>query len=264
MDNITPSPKNTNLLKKTSRLKTRNTMKAFKFVIDGHKYSTTVNEIDGNHAEVTVNGTTFTVELEKDEPKVVAKKADPMKVVSAAQTGTQAGAAGVQVVKSPLPGSIIKVAVKVGDKVQPGDELLTMESMKMENSIKSEYAGTVKAIYAEPGKNVMQEDRLIEIETAAPAAAPKAEPAAPKATPAPAAKPAAPAAGLKVTSPLPGSVIKVFVKEGDEVKKGNTLLTLESMKMENAVLAEQDGVVKQVCVSTGQNVMQEDLLIVLG
>jgi len=140
----------------------------------------------------------------------------------------------------------------------------------MENSVKSEFAGVVKAIYAEPGKNVMQEDKLVEIATAAaPAAAPAAPKAeAPKAAPAPqpaAPKPAAaPAAGLKVTSPLPGSVIKVTVSEGQAVKKGETLLILESMKMENPVLAEQDGTVKQIAVSAGQNVMQDDLLMVLG
>ncbi len=92
------------------------------------------------------------------------------------------------------------------------------------------------------------------------AAAPKAAPAA-----APAAKAAAaPAGGFQVKSPLPGSVIKVVVSEGQAVKKGDTLLTLESMKMENVVAAECDGTVKQIAVSAGQNVMQDDLLIVLG
>lgn len=93
---------------------------------------------------------------------------------------------------------------------------------------------------------------------AAPAAAPKAAPAA-----APAAAPVA-ADGVKVKSPLPGSVIKVLVSEGQAVKKGDTLLTLESMKMENAIMAEQDGTVKQIVVAAGQNVMQDDVLVVLG
>ncbi len=248
-------------------------MKEFKFIIDGHKFSTTVNELEGNLAEVTVNGTTFKVEIEKEQPAAAAPRATAQKVVSAAQQAAAPGAGGVQVVKSPLPGSIVKVNIKVGDNVKVGDELLTMESMKMENSVKSEFAGVVKAIYAEPGKNVMQEDKLVEIATAAaPAAAPAAPVAtkaeAPKAAPAPqpaAPKPAAaPAAGLKVTSPLPGSVIKVTVSEGQAVKKGDTLLILESMKMENPVLAEQDGTVKQIAVSAGQNVMQDDLLMVLG
>ena len=96
---------------------------------------------------------------------------------------------------------------------------------------------------------------------AAPAPKPAAAPAAPKAETKPA---AAPAAGLQVKSPLPGSVIKVLVSEGQAVKKGDTLLTLESMKMENAIMAEADGTVKQIAVTPGQNVMQDDLLIVLG
>lgn len=249
-------------------------MKEFKFTIDGHKFSTTVNELGGDLAEVTVNGTTFKVQIEKEQPSAARPSAH--QIVSASQQPAAAPAAGgaLQVVKSPLPGSIVKVNVKVGDTVKVGDELLTMESMKMENSVKSEFAGVVKAVYAEPGKNVMQEDKLIEIAAAgAPAAAPQSVPApkaeAPKPAPAPQPAPApmpaaAPAAGLKVTSPLPGSVVKVQVSEGQAVKKGDTLLILESMKMENPVLAEQDGVVKQIAVSAGQNVMQDDLLIVLG
>ena len=106
---------------------------------------------------------------------------------------------------------------------------------------------------------------------AAPAAAPKAAPApapaaaAPKAAaPAPKAAPAAAAAGAQVKSPLPGSVVKVCVNEGQDVKKGDTLLILESMKMENPILAEQDGKVAQVAVAAGQTVMQDDLLVVLA
>ena len=100
------------------------------------------------------------------------------------------------------------------------------------------------------------------VETEKPVApAPKAAPAAaPKAAPAPA--PAA--AGAQVKSPLPGSVVKVCVNEGQDVKKGDTLLILESMKMENPILAEQDGKVAQVAVAAGQTVMQDDLLVVLA
>ena len=234
-------------------------MKEFKFVIDGHQFTTTVNELEGNMAEVTVNGTAFKVQIEKDQP--AAARPTAQQVVNAAQQAAPAAGGAAQVVKSPLPGSIVKVNVKVGDTVTVGDELLTMESMKMENSVKSEFAGVVKAVYAEPGMNVMQEDKLVEIASAAaPAAAP-----APAPQPAPAPKPAAaPVDGLKVTSPLPGSVVKVMVSEGQAVKKGDTLLILESMKMENPVLAEQDGIVKQIAVAAGQNVMQDDLLIVLG
>ena len=138
----------------------------------------------------------------------------------------------------------------------------------------AEYKCAVEEIEAGKTK-VTVNGKVYEVETEAPKAAPvAAKPAAaPAPTPKPAAAPAAPkaeakpaaapAAGLQVKSPLPGSVIKVLVSEGQAVKKGDTLLTLESMKMENAIMAEADGTVKQIAVTPGQNVMQDDLLIVL-
>ena len=241
-------------------------MKEFKFTIDGKQYNAAVNELEDNFAEVTINGKTYKVELEKEEAPAAAAVRRP------AAAATAAAPAGLMTVKSPLPGSIVKVLVKAGQAVKKGDVLLTMESMKMENNVTAEADGTVKAVYVEPGKTVMQDDKLLDLETAAVAAAPAAAPApkaeAPKAAPAPkAAVPKAadvPAGGFKVTSPLPGSIIKVLVSEGQDVKKGDTLLTLESMKMENAVMADRDGKVTKIAVTAGQNVMQDDLLVVLG
>ncbi len=78
----------------------------------------------------------------------------------------------------------------------------------------------------------------------------------------PAAAPAA-ASGLKVTCPLPGTVLSINVKEGDTVAAGQTLLVLEAMKMENNIDAERGGVVKQVLVQTGATVMEGDVLLVI-
>ena len=241
-------------------------MKEFKFTIDGKEYKTSVNEIEDNVAEVVVNGTAYTVKYEKEE-----QAAAPVhRSVASQATSAAPKASGTITVKSPLPGSIMKVLATPGKAVRKGDLLLTMESMKMENNIMAEADGTVKAVFVETGKNVMQDDKLLEIEVAAAAAAPKAEPApAPKAAPAPAAPKAAPkadipAGGFKVVSPLPGSVIKVLVNEGQDVRKGDTLLTLESMKMENAIMADRDGKVTKVIVSAGQTVMQDDVLVILG
>lgn len=255
-------------------------MKKFKFTIAGQPYDTTVNEIEPNVCEVTVNGTVFQVEIEKQEtvkkkPVVTPRPAATAtgSAVSASKPAAAPASAGTTVVKSPLPGSIVKVMVQAGQDIKKGDTLLTMESMKMENVIASEVTGKVKSVLVQPGQNVMQDDKLVEIEVAAAAApAPAAEtpkatpaPAAPKAEPAPAPAPkAAPAGGTKITSPLPGSVIKVLVSEGQAVKKGDTLLTLESMKMENAIMADCDGTVSKIAVTAGQNVMQDDLLIVIA
>lgn len=249
-------------------------MKSFQFTIDGRKYDTTVNEIDSGMAEVTVNGTVFHVGIDQMKNATSIKPAAPRAAAAPAAAPKVAQAAGTTVVKSPLPGSIVKVVAAAGQAVKRGDLLLTMESMKMENQVLSEVEGTVKAVLVQPGQNVMQDDKLVEIETVAIAAAPAAAPAAPKAAPAPKPAPApapaapkaadVPAGGKKVVSPLPGSIIKVVVAEGQAVKKGDLLLTLESMKMENSVLAECDGTVTKIAVTAGQNVMQDDLLVVLG
>ncbi len=246
--------------------------KGFNFTIGGQKYETTVKEIEPNVAEVVVNGTSFIVEFQKNESKKV--KAARVAAPTAAPTAAPVAAkpAGAATVKSPLPGSIVKVMVKPGDSVKKGDTLLTMESMKMENVVASEYTGTVKNVLVQAGQNVMQDDKLVEIETVAVAAAPaapKPAPVAPKAAPAPQPAPApapatAPVGGNKVNSPLPGSVISVAVKEGQVVKKGDTLLVLESMKMENPIMADCDGTVTKIAVAPGQSVMQDDLLVVIA
>ncbi len=249
-------------------------MKSFQFTIDGRKYETTVNEIEDNIAEVTVNGTVFHVAIDKKKTTPSIKPVAPKASAAAPAAPRTAQPAGSVVVKSPLPGSIVKVVAAAGQPVKKGDLLLTMESMKMENQVTSEYEGTIKSVLVQPGQNVMQDDKLVEIETVAVAAAPAAAPVAPKAAPAPQPAPAAapaapkaaeaPAGGKKVVSPLPGSIIKVAVTEGQAVKRGDLLLTLESMKMENQVLAEFDGTVTKIAVTAGQNVMQDDLLVVLG
>ena len=244
--------------------------KGFNFTIGGQKYETTVKEIEPNVAEVVVNGTSFIVEFQKNESKKV--KAARVAAPTAAPTAAPVAAkpAGAATVKSPLPGSIVKVMVKPGDSVKKGDTLLTMESMKMENVVASEYTGTVKNVLVQAGQNVMQDDKLVEIETVAEAAAPAVPKAVaapqpkPAAAPAPAPAPAAPVGGNKVNSPLPGSVISVVVKEGQAVKKGDTLLVLESMKMENPILADCDGTVSKIAVAPGQSVMQDDLLVVIA
>ena len=91
---------------------------------------------------------------------------------------------------------------------------------------------------------------------AAPAAAPKAAPAAaPKA--APAAAPAAPAGAagaVAVTAPMPGKILGVKASAGQAVKRGQVLLILEAMKMENEIVAPQDGTVATINVAVGDSV----------
>jgi glutaconyl-CoA/methylmalonyl-CoA decarboxylase subunit gamma len=66
---------------------------------------------------------------------------------------------------------------------------------------------------------------------------------------------------IEVKSPLPGNIMNVFVKENDEVKKGDKLLMYEAMKMENIIYAEKDGTIVKVKVKPGDNILEGDVLM---
>lgn len=65
----------------------------------------------------------------------------------------------------------------------------------------------------------------------------------------------------EITAPMPGLIIEVNIKEGQEVQKGDFLCVLEAMKMENALTSPRDGVIKSVAIAKGQTVDKGDLLI---
>lgn len=93
-----------------------------------------------------------------------------------------------------------------------------------------------------------------------PAPAPKAAPAAPKAAPA-----SGGAAGnIKVNSPMPGKIISIKANIGDKLKKGDVILILEAMKMENEIVAPSDGTVASINVTPGQAVEAGTLLATLN
>ena len=110
---------------------------------------------------------------------------------------------------------------------------------------------------------------ITSVSNAAPAAAPVAPVAA---APAPAAStaPSAPAAvvgtavsGTQITSPMPGTILKLNIAEGQAVKAGDVVLILEAMKMENEIGAPCDGTIKQLLVSKGSTVDTDLILAVL-
>jgi len=99
------------------------------------------------------------------------------------------------------------------------------------------------------------------LESPKPLTSPTLQPQPAEAKPAEEAK--AIVSGETVKAPLPGVVVSIKVKEGDQVKQGDTLLILESMKMENALVSPRDGVVKRILVSLRASVQHGDPLVVL-
>ena len=77
----------------------------------------------------------------------------------------------------------------------------------------------------------------------------------------PAAAPASVASASAIKAPLPGNVVKILVSAGQAVKRGDTLLVMEAMKMENNIMAEKDGTVKAVYVEVGRTVALGDALV---
>ena len=99
------------------------------------------------------------------------------------------------------------------------------------------------------------------VQAAPQASAPAPQPAA-AAAPAPATKPAG--EGKAVTSPLPGVIIEVSVKEGDTVAAGQKVAVLEAMKMENEIQAEKAGVVTKIHVSKGDSVLEGASIVTIA
>ena len=122
--------------------------------------------------------------------------------------------------------------------------------------------GRTYEVEVEAGKAML----LDEYEAIAPSAPAAAAPAAPAAAPV-AAAPAAPVvtgSGDAVTAPMPGTILKVNVTNGQAVKAGQVLVVLEAMKMENEIMAPKDGTITQVAVSKGASVDTGAPLVFIG
>ncbi len=139
-------------------------MKNYKFKIHGTQYEVEIDDFEGNIANIEVNGTKYQVEIENNIVKPKTPKLVRKTVVKNPGEGIVVGpSTGTYQIKSPLPGTIIKILIAVGDTVKKGDNMLIMEAMKMENNILAEKDGVVKSIKVSVGDNVLQNDVLLEI-----------------------------------------------------------------------------------------------------
>ena len=144
-------------------------MKEYKYKINGNLYNVVIGDIEDNIAHVEVNGTHYTVEMEKKPkaevaPKPVARPAAPTPAPVAAPAPAAKPAAGKSGVKSPLPGVILDIKCNVGDEVKKGQTLIILEAMKMENSINADKDGKITAINVSKGESVLEGTDLVIIE----------------------------------------------------------------------------------------------------
>ena len=145
-------------------------MKEYKYKINGNLYNVVIGDIEDNIAHVEVNGTHYTVEMEKKPkaapaPKPVARPAaKPAAAPAAAPAAKPATGGAKSGVKSPLPGVILDIKVKEGDEVKKGQTIIIIEAMKMENSINADKDGKVTAINVSKGESVLEGTDLVIIE----------------------------------------------------------------------------------------------------
>ena len=144
-------------------------MKEYKYKINGNLYNVVIGDIEDNIAHVEVNGTHYTVEMEKKPkaapaPKPVARPVAKPAAAPAASAPASKPAAGKSGVKSPLPGVILDIKVKEGDEVKKGQTVIILEAMKMENSINADKDGKVTAINVSKGESVLEGTDLVIIE----------------------------------------------------------------------------------------------------
>lgn len=158
-------------------------MKEVKFTINGEDYTVQINEFGTYEAVLTVNGREYHVGI-KDlglesvseiKPKPMHETAEPgqAKPMFFSETHITSPQPSGPVLKkpdsvvnaasivAPLPGLIMKILVKPGDEVMPGQDLMIMEAMKMENEIQAHAKGVVQEIRVKEGDNVSEGDVLI-------------------------------------------------------------------------------------------------------
>ena len=154
-------------------------MAKYEYKVKGVDYVVEIQDVEGNVANVTVNGIPFEVEMKQpvksskqkvklsEERRVKSEEfnssSSATNASSATTTKPAATAASGKPVVAPLPGTINEIKVKVGDKVNAGDTVVVLEAMKMQNNIDAETSGTITSINVNKGDAVMEGDTLVTI-----------------------------------------------------------------------------------------------------
>ncbi len=124
----------------------------YSIIMDGKSYEIDIDYKDGMY-NVYNDGKLFKIEIMDELKKRMLEK-----------RGGSGGLEGVYTVKSEMPGKVVEVKVKVGDEIKKGDVLLILESMKMQNEIKSPKDGKITEVFINGGDTIEAEAKLVTIE----------------------------------------------------------------------------------------------------
>jgi biotin carboxyl carrier protein len=145
----------------------------FTVEIDGHRYDLELVNLDGAVASLRFPASGRSLQITYDQGRngswrvTVGQREFDLEVLTPAEAVHAVGAAraaGPSRLTAPIPGKVVAVKVKAGDEVQPGQALIVLEAMKMENELAADQAGIVAAIHVAAGDTVEGGELLIELE----------------------------------------------------------------------------------------------------
>ena len=147
-------------------------MISYRLTVGGRTYSVEIESLDTLPIVVLVDGERYEVSREggasasaapaaPDTAPAVAPAPAP---VAAQSSAPRSSAAGARTMKAPMPGTVLSVRVRPGDKVEYGDEIGVLEAMKMKSSLRTERAGTIAEVRVAAGQSVAHGDVLVTFE----------------------------------------------------------------------------------------------------
>jgi oxaloacetate decarboxylase alpha subunit len=197
----------------------------------------------------------YSVNVDGTNYNVVVAPAGTIAVSAGVSSGPAAPSTGSVVIPAPVAGTILRYTAADGADVKKGDTVLIIESMKMELEIKSTDSGKVHFLVP-AGTQVAAQQPVAEIGGVA-SAAPASAPQAPAAEEPASSGPAAPSAGgVVISAPVAGTILRYAVAEGAHAVSGDTIIIIESMKMELEIKATAAGTV-HFLVPTGTQVASQ-------
>ena len=204
----------------------------------------------------SVNGTSYSYNVKEGIDEHISEKP---------ATVSQSGSAmKSHIVDSPLPGIVLRVYLKPGDKVAVGETLFVVESMKMETPINSSVSGVIERLMVAPGDQIQANQPLASITTLTNVPASSITRAAEGKLSVSSISEKNESGNVEkyfnVESPLPGLILRIFLKPGDKVRQGETILVLESMKMETPINSTVTGVIMDIPVKQGEQIQAGALL----
>ncbi len=148
--------------------------KTLKVKVRDRWFTVEVGDLTGNPVRVLVDGDPVDVELEgltarEEKPSLPGPRHAEASPVSGREANLNARTTpttptATKTFRSPMPGVILSVSVKIGDQVVTGDEMCVLEAMKMQQVLRADWTGIVRAIHVEPGQQVLDGDPIAEFE----------------------------------------------------------------------------------------------------